>query len=310
VLAGAGVLPLLAVTFPAALAALAVAAWLVRGKMALVPRMRGTDWWPLVLETLPYAAAVAVNTLYFRITIVVMSLVAVSEQTGYFATSFRVTEVLIGVPSLAIGAAFPILSRAARDDLDRFAYAGERVIELAVVGGIALALAVALSAPFVIELVAGPAGKPAAPVLEIQAIALAATFLTSAGGFLLLSMRRHMALLITNGGALVLNLVLTLILVHTDQAQGGAIAGVLAESALAVSLIALIARSHAVALRPGRLSAITLAGLAGAAPLLVSGLPSLIRLVAGLAIYAALLAAFRLMPPEIGHVLQRRRSSV
>lgn len=310
VLAGAGILPLLAATFPAALAALAVAAWLVRGQMPLVPRMRGAEWWPLIRETLPYAAAVAVNTLYFRITIVVMSLVAVSQQTGYFATSFRVTEVLIGVPSLAIGAAFPILSRSARDDPDRFARAGERIIELAATAGIALALMVALSAPFVIDVLAGAAGKPAAPVLEIQAVALAATFLTTAGGFVLLSMRRHMALLVTNGGALVLNLALTLVLVHTDQAQGGAIAGVLAEAALAVSLIAMIVRARAARIHPARLAAIAGAGLVATAPLLIGGVHPLIRTAAGLAIYGALLAVLRLLPPEIGHALLRRRISV
>jgi O-antigen/teichoic acid export membrane protein len=310
VLAGGGVFLLLAATFPAALAALGVAAWLVRGDMPLVPRMRSAEWWPLVRETLPYAAAVAVNTLYFRITIVVMSLVAVSQQTGYFATSFRVTEVLIGVPSLAIGAAFPILSRSARDDPDRFGYAGERIVELALIAGIALALAVALSAPFVIDVLAGPAGKPAGPVLQIQAIALAATFLTTAGGFLLLSLRRHMALLITNGGALALNLALTLVLVHTDQAQGGAIAGVLAETALAIALILVIVRAQAVRIHVARLAAVAAAGLAGAIPLLVPGVHPLIRMAAGLAIYAALLAVFRLLPPEIGHALQRRRISV
>jgi O-antigen/teichoic acid export membrane protein len=274
-----------------------------------VPRMHGAEWWPMIRETLPYAAAIAVNTLYFRITIVVMSLVAASQQTGYFATSFRVTEILIGVPALAIGAAFPILSRSARDDPQRFAYAGERIIELAAIAGIALALVVALSAPFVIDVLAGSAGEPAAPVLEIQAIAVAATFLTNAGGFMLLSMRRHTALLVTNGGALVLNLVLTLVLVHTAEAQGGAIAGVLAEAALAASLMVIIVRARAAQIHPARLAGIGAAGLAAAAPLLVAGVHPLIRTAAGLAIYGALLTVLRLLPPEIGHAVQRRRVS-
>lgn len=306
VLAGAGLLPLLAATFPAGLSALAVAAWLVRDDMPLVPSLRGADWWPLVRETLPYAAAIAVNTLYFRITIVVMSLIAASTQTGYFATSFRVIEVLIGVPTLAIGAAFPILSRSAREDQQRLAYVSERIVELAVTAGIALALAVALSAPFVIRVLAGSAGAPASPVLQIQAIAVAATFLTTAGGFVLLSMRRHMELLVTNAGALIANLVLTLVLVKTSQAQGGAVAGALAEAGLAMSLLVLMIRSGAVRLHVMRVLTIGLLGLAGAAPLLAGGLHPLVRLVVGLAIYGTGLAVFRLIPPEIGHAARRR----
>ena len=181
-----------------------------------------------------------------------------------------------------------------------------RIIELAVTAGIALALAVALSAPFVVRVLAGNAGAPAAPVLQIQAIALAATFLTTAGGFVLLSMRRHMELLVANGGALIANLVLTLILVKTSQAQGGAIAGTLAEAGLAASLLVLMIRSGAVRLHVNRMLTIVLLGLAGAAPLLAGGLHPLVRLVVGLAIYGSGLAVFRLIPPEIGHAAHRR----
>jgi O-antigen/teichoic acid export membrane protein len=306
VLSGAGLFPLLASAFPAGLAALGLAAWLVRRDMPLVPRLRDAEWWPLVRDTLPYAAAIAVNTLYFRLTIVVMSIIAVLQQTGYFATSFRVTEVLIGVPSLAIGAAFPILSRSARTDPVRFGYATERVVELAITAGIGLGLVVALSAPVLIDVLAGPSAAPAAPVLQIQAIALTATFLTTAGGFVLLSLRRHMTLLVANGGALLANLVLTLLLVPTDQAQGGAIAGVLAESALSLSLLVVMMRAGVARIRVINLMALAIAGLAGATPLLVPGVYPLLRLVAGMTIYVAVLAAFRRLPPELGHAFARR----
>lgn len=306
VLAGAGLLPLLATAFVAGLIALGLAGFLVRGRMPLSPRFRDTRWWPLVRETLPYAAAIAVNTVYFRITIVVMSLVAISRQTGYFATSFRVTEVLIGIPALAIGAAFPILSRSAHQDRNRFAYATERIVELAVIAGVGLALAVALSAPFVIDVLAGSAGTPAVPVLEIQAIAIAATFLTMAGGFVLLSLRRHTALLLANGGALLVNIVLTLVLVHADQAQGAAIAAVLAETALSVGQLVLLLRARIARIRLGNLLLIAVAGAAGALPLLIQDVPSLLRMCAGLIVYVAVLALFRRFPPEVAHALRRR----
>lgn len=310
VIAGAGLLPLLSATFPAGAAALVAAALLVRHEMPLLPRLRDPEWLSLVRDTLPYAAAIAVNTLYFRITIVVMSLVAVSEQTGYFATSFRVTEVLIGIPTLAIGAAFPILSRSAHEDQDRFAYAADRILELAITAGIGLALFVALSAPFVIRILAGTNGAAAAPVLQIQAVAIAVTFLTTAGGYVLLSMRRHMALLLTNVGALLVNLLLTLLLVGIDQAQGGAIAGVVAETGLAASLLVVMVRARAVKVRTARVLSIAALGLSGAAPLLVPGLHPLIRMVAGLAIYGLGLTGFRLLPPEIGHAFHRRDDRV
>ena len=306
VLAGAGLLPFFAVTIPAGLVTLGFTAVLVRGRMPLSPRLRGGDRWPLIRDTLPYAAAIAVNTIYFRVTIIVMSLVASAQQTGYFATSFRVIEVLIGIPALAIGTAFPILSRAAREDTERFGYATERILELALIAGTGLVLVVVLSAPFVIEVLAGPSGAPAAPVLQIQGLALLATFIAYATGYPLLSLRRHGALLIANGGALAANIVMTIVLVPVDGARGAAIAAVVAESALAIGQLTLLLGSHRVRFPFAALRAVAIAGLAGAAPLLASGVAPLVRTAAGLAIFVAALALQRRLPPELAHAFQRR----
>jgi O-antigen/teichoic acid export membrane protein len=306
VVIGATLLPFFAVTIPAGLAMLLVAALLVRGKMPLSPQFRGMAWWPLVRGTLPYAAAVAVNTVYFRVTIVVMSLIASSQQTGYFATSFRVTEVLVGIPAFAVGAAFPILSHAAATDRPRFTQATERILELALMAGTAMALLVVLSAPFVIEVLAGTRGAPATPVLQIQGLALIATFLATAAAYPLLALRRHAALLIANGAALVMNVVLTLVLVPLDRARGAAIAAVIAESCLAISQLVLLVRSRQAQLPLRSVPAVALAGAAGAAPLLLD-IPPLLRTLAGSAIFIAVIAMLGLFPPELRHLLGRGR---
>jgi O-antigen/teichoic acid export membrane protein len=307
VLVGAGLTPFFAVTIPAGLVTAAFVAVLVRRDVPLRPRFRGGEWWPLVRDTLPYAAAIAVNTLYFRVTIVVMSLAAVARQTGYFATSFRVTEVLIGVPALAVGAAFPILSRAARDDRDRLKHATERIIELSIIAGVALLLAVVLSAPFIIEVLAGASGKPATAVLQIQGLALVATFLSMATGFVLLSTRRHTALLVANGGALLANVVLTLILVPVWQARGAAIAAVVAESCLALGQLTLVLRDGSGRVNVAALPAIAAAGLVGASPLLIDGLHPILRAALGVGLYVVVLAILGRFPPEVSHALDRRR---
>lgn len=309
VIGGSGVLPLLAVPLASGAVALVFTAFLVRGRMPLVPHLFDAGWIPLVRDTLPYSAAIALNTLYLRVTIVVMSLIATAVQTGYFATSFRITEVLIGVPTLAIGAAFPILTRSARDDRDRLAYATGRILELAALGGTGLALAVILSAPFVIDLLAGAKGAPAAPVLQIQALTLAATFLTVAGGFIFLSLRRHMLLLWVNVGALVINIALTLTLVPLEAARGAAIAAVLAESSLAAALLVKLAREPGLSVPVRALGVTLLAGLAGASPLLIPGLEPLLRTALGLLIYVGMIILLGRMPPELAHVLHHRNAA-
>ncbi|MHB8491057.1 MAG: oligosaccharide flippase family protein, partial [Solirubrobacteraceae bacterium] len=164
VLAGAGLIPLLAAITPAALAALLLTAWLVRGSIPMRPSVHVATFAPLMRETLPVAVAIALSVVYFRVTVIVMSLGATALQTGYFATSFRVVEVLIGLPVLVIGAAYPIVTRAARDDPDRFANAARRMFELSVLVGVWVALALELGARFATDVLGGHAAAPAAPV--------------------------------------------------------------------------------------------------------------------------------------------------
>lgn len=308
VLVGAGLVPLMAAMVPAGLTALTMTAMLVRGHMPLSPRLRVAAHWPLIRETLPYAAAIAVNTLYFRVTIVAMSLIAPARQTGYFATSFRVTEVLVGIPTLAVGTVFPVLARAAHDDRARLRYATERVMELALLAGAGLAVMVVLIAPFAVQVLAGNEGSPAAPVLQIQGLALAATFPSAATGYVLLSLRRHSALLTANSAALIANVVLTLILVPLAQAQGAAIAAVVAESCLAIGQTTLLVTAGQFRVHVVSLLTTAAACGAGVLPLFVPGLAPLLRTVIGACLFVAMLGIFRRIPPELRHLMPVRRT--
>src|ERR671910_3007867 len=98
----------------------------------------------LVRDTVPYAVAIALNVAYFRIAIVIMSLLTAALETGYFATSFRILEILLPVPALLVGAVFPILARAAHDDLARLQYASQRVFEASLIAGVGLVLVMEL----------------------------------------------------------------------------------------------------------------------------------------------------------------------
>jgi O-antigen/teichoic acid export membrane protein len=222
-----------------------------------------------------------------------------------------VMEVLVGIPALAVGTVFPVISRAARDDAARLAYASARIVELALIGGTGLALMVVLIAPFAIEVLAGAAGAPAAGVLQIQGLALIATFLAVATGYVLLSVRRHSALLIANSAALAANIALTLALVPVAHARGAAIAAVIAESCLALGQVLLLLRAGHFRLRARSVAAVAAAGGLGALVLLIPGLSTgpgcVLRTLAGAVVYASALAAFGVLPPELRQVLPARR---
>jgi O-antigen/teichoic acid export membrane protein len=312
VIAGAGIVPFLATQIPAGLVALAIAAALVRGVISLRPAFEPAAWWALVRETLPYAVAIAISALYFRIVIVLMSLVSSETQTGYFATSYRVIEVLVAIPVLLVSAAFPVMARAARDDADRLLYAGQRTLDLMLIVGAWLTLSVALGAGFMIQVIGGSDFDESIGVLQIQAFAVVCTFVSVTCGFLLLSLRRHRAILIGNVVPLTFGVTLTLVLAPGDGAHGAAIATVAAEAGLAVAMLALVMR-RSVAHVPLSLRIFVpvgiAAGLAACTELVVPGVHDVVTVALATVVYFGVLAALGQIPQELRGALLRGRAA-
>jgi len=310
VLLGAGIVPLLAVLIPACLSALILTVFLVRGSISLRPSLRFADYAPLLRETLPFAVAIALSSIYFRVTVIVMSLEATGRQTGYFSTSFRIVEILIGLPPLVIGAAFPIMTRAQRDDPDRFAHATRRMFELSVLLGVWLALALELGAGFAVSVLGGHDAAPAADVLRIQGLAVTGTFVAVACSFPLLSLRRYSVLLYLNVLGLLVTFAVALPLVPVLHARGAAIATVAAELSLAAAAAFALMRARPDVRLP--LEAIPVALVAGGVGLGVGhlvGVHPVVEVLAGSVAYCVVLVLLRRFPPEIGHALRAGRAS-
>jgi O-antigen/teichoic acid export membrane protein len=309
VLLGAPLLPFWAATIPAGIAATALSAILIRRSMPLMPLTPSFDrvvWGPLVRRTLPYSMAAAVGVVYFRLTILIMSLVSNSRQTGYFGASFRVIEVVFVVPQLILASTFPIFARAARDDRVRLDYALGRMFDVCLLMGLATGLALITGAGFVIGVIAGPKFGPSDAVLRVQGLAMIATFVGSVFGYGLLSLERYREVLSINLAVLILSGVLTSLLAASDGALGAATATMIVELLYTAMLSAAILRAGArpqvsVAAIPRAL----LAALLGALALLPPDLPDLARPLLALTVYAAALLLLRAVPREIIEQLPR-----
>ncbi len=288
------------------LAALLVTMLVLRGRIVMRPALDASYWLRMLRESLPYAVATTVGILYFRVALIVVSLGSSAHQTGYYSTAFKVVEVLGGTAFLMAGSVFPIFARAGRDDHERLRYGTERVTDTALIVGVYLALSLLLSAPLVIQLLAGAAFKPAVPVLRVQGLTLVATFLVATWGFGLLSLREHRRLLQANAVALVVAIGLSLILVPRFGAQGAAAATAATEFTLTGLYWQSLARGRA-RVRPSLVILPKVMVAAGVAMLvLLMPFSSLLQWAIGSAIYLALLALLRAYPPEILHALLRR----
>ena len=310
VLAGAGLGPFFLIAVVSSLVALVLSLALVRD-IPWRPAVDLDEWRRLGRDALPYAAAATIGIIFPRIAIVAMTPLADERETGYFGAALRVVEAVGGIPWILVTTVFPILTRAARDDQDRLRYALQRVLEVSLILGGLFALAMAIGAPFVIDVVAGSEFGPSVDVLRIEAVTLAGGFLVATWATTLLSLKRHGDLLRANAVALVVAVIGTAALVPPFGAIGGAVATVGAELTLAAAYGVLLVR-HRPDLRGGlgivpRLAA----ALAVAVPLgVLLPVPSLVAAVAASAAYLAVLVVLGAVPPELRQaLLQRRRPS-
>lgn len=308
VIAGSGLLPFFAVYAVAGAAGVAIALAVTGAGTWVAPRFAWSEWLPLLREAWPVALSMVVNTTYVRALIVISSIVATAEQTGLFATSYRVSEILLGVPQMMIGAAFPILAHAHVADAKRLAYVLQRMGEAALLLGLGLGLVLVVGAEPIVELLGGSAFAEAADPLRIQSVAIAGAFLTQVGTVGLIAIQRQRQLVLVNLVALVVVLVLGFTLIPVWGANGAALAASLGEVVLAVTALAMLARVRP-DLRPSLgyvPKLVAAAGVAGACVLLP--LPAVVQTVFAVVVYGGLAFALRAVPAELLGALPVRRA--
>ncbi|HEV3046252.1 MAG TPA: hypothetical protein VGY13_02725 [Solirubrobacteraceae bacterium] len=311
VLAGAGLLPLLAVVPAVNLALIAPTAALARGRISLRVGLHPRRWLGLLRLTVSYSLASAVGTLYVYAAQIITSLVASERQSGLFAASFRIFIVAGGVSGLLAGGALPLLARAARDDRERLGYALNRIFEVSLILGVGAALAMLAGAQFVVRVVAGPRYAGSAAVLEIQGLALIATFVLGGWNLALVSLERYASLVRANLVALAVSVSLTVLLAGAHGARGAALATVCGESVLALgTLFALVRAAPEFRPRPAVLAKVAGAAVSATALALAPDLPSLARLALALGAYGLVIGLTRAMPRELLELLPARLGRV
>jgi O-antigen/teichoic acid export membrane protein len=304
VLGGSGVLPLLAVTLAVNLVLIPPTAMLAQHQISLRFALRPRRWATLLRLTVSFSLAAAVGTIYVFTAQILTSLVSSAHQSGLFAASFRVFIVVAAIPGLLVGGALPLLARAARDDRERLSYSLERIFEVSLILGVAAALGVLGGAHFIIEVVAGPKFDGATEVLQLQGIALIASFVVAGWSFALLSLKLYKGVLLANFAALIASCSLTIVLARSDGAQGAAIATICGESVLALgSLLALAHGSRELRPKLGIVLKVALAAAPAAVLALLPDLPSLVCALLALLVYSLLIVLTRAVPAELVELL-------
>lgn len=304
-LLGATLLPFLAVSILAGAVALAILAWMVRASLTIQLRFDRYVWRNLFAETLPFAIAVSIGAIYFYVTVILMSLIATANQTGIFATSFRVTQVALAIPGLLLTAIFPLMSRARPDQESSLGEMLSKVFMVAVVCGVWMSLAMALGASFIIHVIAGSQGQAAISVLRIQGLVFTGSFISTASAFGFLSLRRYRLMMIASSSVLAINILLGLVLIPALGARGGAwsdvLTGVVEAAGLTIALTYAVPRYRIVF---STVLSVMLASALAASALLIPA-PAVAQAIVASIIYFGVLLWMGTIPDEVTNAARR-----
>lgn len=279
---GARLTPFFAVLIVVGLVVVAVTPLLAGADVFALPRFDRTEQRALLTKALPLAAALVLGQVYFRLVILLMSLVSNPKQTGYFGGSLRAMEALVSIPILIAGVALPVLAAAARDDRARLRYAIEGLSEGAVIAGVLVVLVTVRAAEPAMVIIGGHAFRPSGAVLRIQVGALLFGALVQIWAVSLVALGNQRELILTNALGLLGVAVFAAALVAPFGAQGGAAASVLGDALLAALIYwRLRASAGRIVVRIGFLARVAVAAAVASAALALPGLPDF--LAAGLA---------------------------
>lgn len=305
VVLGAPLLPFFAAADVAYAVTLVITAMLVRHQVRLTPSFALRRWRPLLSQTVVFAAAAALGTIYFQMVVIAMSLLTNANEVGTFGLAFRVLSVVNGIPVLLVGSAFPILLRAARDDRVRLRYALQRLFEGCLLLGGLFSLLVVAGAPFAARVMGGAEFAGSSEVLRILGAGVVATFLSAVFAYAMLALRMYRALITVNAGMVVLAVALCCVLIPAYGARGAAITTLSLEVALASAYATSLLVTHR-ELRPalGMAGRIIVALALAFSVALIAPLSSLLAAVTGATVLAVAVVGLRAFPRELLHILR------
>lgn len=253
----------------------------------------------LLRKVSSFAVAGVVGAAYAYVLQILSNSILDAHDAGLFGLVFRIYISLLAAGMTAISGAFPLLVNAAKEDPKRLAYAMRRMLQTALVTGVAATVALVGGAEFVIRAVGGAEFAGAESTLAIVAFAVPWSLILVSGSMYMLAADHHKALVLISVLGAAISVGLTAALTAAFGLHGTAAGLVIGEFVIACGYLTKIARVQPLALPRMRFAAGTIAlGLVSCLAALLP-LPSLVNGVIGAGFFLVVAFVTKLIPPEL-----------
>lgn len=220
-------------TFPAVANAVVGLAW-VSFAVSRVLRVRLsidlTTWWRWLKEAAPLAMGYALETVYFRIDVLMLSLMSATlTPVGLYGIGYKFSDLIGSLPTALLGPALALLVSAYDVDPVRFHRVFRTTFIVLVITGVGVGIMFSAFAEEAITLLYGPRYATAAGAARLLVIGQVLHFFTSLCFTTLISAGRNRLYPIAAVTGVVVNIGLNLALIPTYSYRGSAAATIVTE---------------------------------------------------------------------------------
>ncbi len=203
--------------------------------ISLRPRYDKKYWLYLLRETWPIAVSVVLNLIYFRADTLILAWLRSSYEVGLYGAAYKVLEILNTFPLMFVGLLLPALGVAyAGQDRERFVRLYQRGFGLLAMAALPLVVGGWILAEPILVLIGQQAYAPAAPILRLLLIAVAALYMNSLSGHVVTVIGRQRQMVWAYLAVAVIGLATYLTLIPMYGTRGAAIGTIVTESLTAI----------------------------------------------------------------------------
>ncbi len=228
---GFGLLSLAKVFFIVYLISAIIGFYIVYVKIARIRPALNLEFWRGILrESLPLALTIMFTVVYFKIDVVMLSLIRGDDgEIGLYSAAMRLIELIGVIPALIVSALFPIISNLYQESKDSFDKVFRTSFKYLLVVALPITVGTLLLSDRIIYTVYSEEYFKSIPALKILAFAIFFIFVNYILMNVLVSVDRQKINAIVAGACVIVNILLNLCLIPYYGYLGAGIATVITE---------------------------------------------------------------------------------
>lgn len=201
-------------------------------------------WKDLIKESIPFWMTSVFIIIYFRMDMIMLSMMKGNEVVGWYAAPYRLLDGLSVIPSVFMSVMFPVFSKYYTDSKSSLEFAFEKSLKFLVIISIPIGIGTTILADDIIMLFYGNEYTPSVAALKILIWASVLSYINWTPATLLNSANKQRTLMICTSIGAILNIILNCLLIPSLSYKGAGIATIISEFAVGLLILSSIQKTQ------------------------------------------------------------------